>query len=224
MLTGTGQVTEIHLDGSARIDCAPGLIPGPGQYALAHAAGSDSPLSVPVFFYDSTPAGFHAAPRLPAAWTPGTRLNLRGPLGHGFTLSPAARKIALITLDGEAARLHPLITRGLAFNAEIVMLTDTPAQNLPEAVEVQPTQALLEICQWADFIAIDVTRENLDRLRQMLMGQEQIQATREAQILIRVPMPCGALADCGVCALSVRQDWKMACKDGPVFTLRDIFK
>jgi hypothetical protein len=35
-------------------------------------------------------------------------------------------------------------------------------------------------------------------------------------------MPCAGLADCGVCAVELRRGWKLACKDGPVFDLRDI--
>lgn len=42
----------------------------------------------------------------------------------------------------------------------------------------------------------------------------------EAQILVRVPMPCGALAECGVCAVRLRDGVALACDDGPVFDLR----
>ena len=63
---------------------------------------------------------------------------------------------------------------------------------------------------------------NLNQLREMLGKQEQAKAPREAQVLVRAPMPCGALAECGVCALTVRHEWKMICKDGPVFELNSI--
>src|SRR5690606_34348922 len=48
MKTATGSIEEIFLDGSARITCLPELIPAPGQYLLAHAAASDSPLAIPL--------------------------------------------------------------------------------------------------------------------------------------------------------------------------------
>ena len=41
----------------------------------------------------------------------------------------------------------------------------------------------------------------------------------EAQALVRTPMPCGALADCGVCTVRTSRGPKLACKDGPVFDL-----
>src|SRR5690349_1144751 len=99
MHTGTGQLTQMYLDGSAQLDCPSNLIPAPGQYLLAHDGRSDSPLAVPVFFYDSAPQGFRFVLPEASSWTLGTRLSLRGPLGHGFNLPASARKIALIALD-----------------------------------------------------------------------------------------------------------------------------
>jgi hypothetical protein len=222
MHTGTGQITEIHLDGSARIDCAPELVPAPGQYLLAHASASDAPLAVPVFLYESVSNGFRFAPPLHPAWTLGTRLDLRGPLGRGFVFPGAARKIALVAFDDSPVRLRAIISQALGQASEIVLVCDQPVQDLPEIVEIQPVRLLKDICKWADFIVLDAARENLDRLKEMFVGLEQVPAAREAQILVRVPMPCAGLAECGVCALRVQRDWKMTCKDGPVFTLNDI--
>ncbi len=224
MHTGSGQITQIYLDGSARIDCPPNLIPSPGQYLLAHADASDAPLPVPVFFYDSAPKGFRFAPPCPSSWTIGTKPNLRGPLGHGYSLPSTARKVALIAVDDVPARLHGLVALAMKQEAEIVVVSDAELNELPEVVEVQPLHALEEVCKWADYIAMDIDRENLGQLKKMFGKQEQAAAVQEAQILVRVPMPCGGVADCGVCAVipSVRHDWKMACKHGPVFVYHDI--
>lgn len=222
MRNGEGQLVEIYLDSRSRITCPPDLIPAPGQYILAHARGSDSPLAVPVFFSDSAPNGFRSAPYLPLTWKPGTKLNLRGPLGHGFSVPAFARKVALIAFDESPARLHGLISIALKQNAEVVLVSNTVLDDMPEVVEVQPLQALIDIYQWADYVALDVERENLNQLREMLGKQEQARAPREAQALVRAPMPCAALAECGVCALTIRHEWKMVCKDGPVFDLSSI--
>jgi hypothetical protein len=224
MRNGDGQLVEIYLDSRSRIICPPDLIPAPGQYVLAHASGSDSPLAVPVFFSDSAPNGFRSAPFLPLAWTPGSQLNLRGPLGHGFAIPSFARKVALITFDESPARLHGLISIALKQEAEVVLVSNMVLDDMPEAVEVQPLQALIDIYQWADYAALDVARENLNQLREMLGKQEQARSPREAQVLVRAPMPCGALAECGVCALTIRHEWKMICKDGPVFDLNSILQ
>ncbi len=224
MHTGTGQLTQMYLDGSAQLDCPSNLIPSPGQYLLAHENASDSPLAVPVYFYESAPQGFRFASPYPSTWTIGTKLSLRGPLGHGFTLPASARKIALIAFDEAPARLRGLIPLALKHEMEAVLVCNSASVDLPEDVEVQPMQAFDEICKWADFIAIDVARENLNQLVEMISKLGQVSAAREAQVLIRTPMPCAGLAECGVCAVGSRHDWKMACKDGPVFVLKDILK
>lgn len=221
MKIGEGQLHEIYLNSSIRIECPPELIPAPGQYLLAHPRGSDSPLAVPVFFSDSAPNGFRSAPLMDSSWNPGTRLNLRGPLGYGFSIPAFARKIALIAFDDSPARLRGLISIAFKQEAEIVLVCNSVMDELPEAIEVQPLQAMIDIFHWADYAAFDVGRENLNQLREMLGKAEQAKTPREAQVLIRTPMPCGALAECGVCALTIKHEWKMVCKDGPVFNLSE---
>lgn len=223
MKTARGKLEEIYLDGSARIACPPELTPAPGQYLLAHADGSNDPLPVPLFSSLLLPPnGFRSAPALPSAWQPGLTLHLRGPIGHGFTVPAQARKIALIAFDDSPARLLGLLSSALKQKAEVVLISDLAIQDLPEIVEVQPLKALLEALQWADYAAMDIDRENLNQLRERLAGKEQVTSKLEAQVLVRAPMPCGAIAECGVCALSLHHDWKMICKEGPVFELRDL--
>jgi len=222
MKTATGSIEEIVLDGSARIACPSELTPAPGQYLLAHADASDSPLPVPLFSSLSSPHGFHSAPPVPSFWRPGDRLHLRGPVGHGFVLPPSTRKLALVAYDDSPARLLGLIPMALKQGAEIVLVGDAATSDLPEIVEVQPLRALMDALQWADYTAMDVARENLPGLRELLEGHPQVTAKSEAQVLIRAPMPCGALADCGVCALTLRHEWKMVCKEGPVLGLKEL--
>ncbi|MBL8101669.1 MAG: hypothetical protein JNM02_03995 [Anaerolineales bacterium] len=217
-----GIIKETFLDGSVRIECPHELIPAPGQYLLAHANASDAPLADPVFFSHSAPNGFVTAPPTPNSWMPGTILNLRGPLGHGFAIPVAARKIALIAFDDYPARLHGLIPLALNQNAEVVLLCDSQVNDLPEVVEVQPVKAMQDILLWADYAAVDVSRGKVNQLREKIMEQGHVRMRPEAQVLIRTQMPCGALAECGVCAVTIGHYWKMACKDGPVFGLNEL--
>ena len=107
--------------------------------------------------------------------------------------------------------------------AEIVLVCDSTVDDIPEAVEVQPLQAMLDSYHWADYAAFDIGRENLHQLREMLGKVEQTKGAREAQVLVRAPMPCGALAECGVCALTTHHhEWKMICKEGPVFEMKEL--
>lgn len=221
MKTAKGSVEETYLDGSARIACPPELTPAPGQYLLAHADASSDPLPVSLFSSDSTSNGFRSAPPLPHGWHPGDLLTIRGPIGHGFSIPHAARKAALIAFDDSPARLRGLISVALKQGAEIVLVSDLAAEDLPEIIEVQPLKAMLDILQWADYAAVDAARENLNRLRGMLGEQNQAGLKCEAQVLVRTQMPCGALAECGVCAVMFHHEWRMACKDGPVFNLKE---
>ena len=222
MQSGNGEFVEVYLDGSFRIGCAPSLVPAPGQYMLAHPAGSAAPLAEAIFFVDAAPGGFHAAPPLPDSWVLGKSIDLKGPLGRGFALPNSARKIALIAIDGPGSRLHGLMRQGMNQNLEIALISAEPVFDIPEAVEVQPIQAFRDVVHWADFIALDLEWKNFTGLKDLMEGLELIHAVREAQVLIHTLLPCGTLASCGACAVPVRHGWKMACKDGPVFRLGDL--
>ncbi len=242
MSTGIGQVVELILgDGCLylRVACPSNLIPSPGQYLLA-SNGSNASLPVPLFHTDSTPDGLAVAPSqhfiavapILDSWTPGRRLHLRGPLGRGFTLPVSARKVGLVAFDDQPARLRGLIRPALIQGAAVVMLCDCSPRsaaewdsspgNLPDEVEVQPLSMADEILEWADYLALDVAREHLPLLRERLFNGEQRKVSSGAQILIHTPIPCGGIAECGVCAVTLKSGWKLACKDGPVFDWKDI--
>ena len=233
MHNGEGTIKEITLlDGStaARILCPSNLIPMPGQYLLAHAHASDAPLPVPIFSAESDADSFLAVPPLPLAWTPGTRLHLRGPLGHGFTLPLTARRVALVAWENFSARLSPLMITASKQEAAVTLVSDNHPDDLSLQVEVQPLSALEDVIKWADYIAVDVGRESLPGCKERLGISQQDNGRvgsgkyipNEIQVLISAPMPCGGVAECGVCGVRVKHDWKMICKDGPVFALKDL--
>jgi len=256
MSTGKGQVVELILEDGCRhvrVSCPPNLIPAPGQYLLASEApdatltgevvSKYSPLPVPLFHTDSAPQGvavepwrhFIAVALVPVSWQPGLDLHLRGPLGRGFTLPISARRVGLVALDTSPALLRGLIRPALQQDAAIVLVCDSSPEHLPDDVEVQPMSALNDIVEWADYLAFDVAREDLNQLRERLGKLDQVPAGKgrvategrgrnEAQVLVRTPVPCGGIADCGVCAVTLKSEWRLACKDGPVFDWRDILE
>jgi dihydroorotate dehydrogenase electron transfer subunit len=105
----------------------------------------------------------------------------------------------------------------LNLGAAVVLVTNSNSEQVPDDVEVHPLSALEDLAGWADWIAFDVTRWNLQDLRDRLGEKDRFSSWPEAEILIRTPIPCGGMADCGVCAVFMRSGWKMACKEGPVF-------
>jgi dihydroorotate dehydrogenase electron transfer subunit len=106
--------------------------------------------------------------------------------------------------------------------AAVTLVNERPLDDLPLQVEVQPLRVMLEVCDWADYLAFDAARESLPQLKQNLetIGLHKIRG--EAQILIRTPMPCGGLAECGVCTVELKKGPELACVDGPVFDLKSV--
>jgi hypothetical protein len=125
--------------------------------------------------------------------------------------------VALIAFNGTAERLKGLIRPALSQGAAVTLVSEADETGLPEEVEVQPLAALEEALRWADYAALDVLRENLAGVWERLGGERQVWAGKEAQVLVRTPLPCAGIAECGVCAVSVKAGWRLACKDGPVF-------
>jgi hypothetical protein len=222
---GTGELVELYLESGrtgGRLLCPQNLIPEPGQYLLAHDPASDALLPAPVFNAGSIPGGFLLAPPIPRTWRPGMKLSLHGPLGRGFSPPESARRVALVPLGETAARLRPLLVAALEAGAAVVLVGNLDLPDLPLEVEVQPASALADVTAWADYIVIDMPIACLPGLRERLGIDEQAKAKVEAQVLVVTHMPCGGIAECGVCAVSVRRGWKMACRDGPMFDLREL--
>lgn len=225
MHSAKGCIEEIYLDGTraARLSCPPGLVPAPGQYLLAWAENDPgAALAYPVFQASSAPAGFITAPPLPNSWLPGQQLNLRGPYGHGFSLPPAARRLALIDFAGSCARLLALLPAALAQKAAITLLSDQPPAGLPPAIEISPLSALPESLHWADFLALDLPRSELSAVLPILSALGAQAKPGYAQALVGSPLPCAGLAECAACAVSTRNGPRLACKDGPVFDLSEL--
>ena len=224
---------EIYLQEryAARISCPRSMIPSPGQYLLATCSSDPhAPLALPLFQAGLWRGGFFAAPPLPAGWLPGAQLKLRGPLGKGFLLPPNARRVALLAWRSPGACLLALLEPALKQNASVALLTDQPPGQLPSALEIQPLSALPETFPWADYLAVETGREQLPTLLPLLLpnynkGYAQPRRpqtpTGSAQILLHTAMPCGGIAACAVCAVTLPpvKNFQLACKDGPVFNL-----
>jgi hypothetical protein len=192
----------------------------PGQYLLAHPIQALDILPHPLFMCSGAENEWMLAAPLPPSWSVGTQLSIRGPLGSGFHLPPGTRKTALAALDGCPQRLLPLVQRTLAQGGDVALYcsSDLP-DHLPLAVEVLPLNQLSQALNWADYLALDVPLEMLPELSARLGLTDARRCPCPAEVLVVAPMPCGGVAECGVCAVHTNQGWRLACKDGPVFEL-----
>lgn len=221
----TAKLLEVYLDENGetagRLAFPAGAVFRPGQYFLAQ------PIHQPVAYAEALfpvslpgPEVTVAAP-LPPAWQPGIELAVSGPLGNGFHLPPAARRVALAARYN-GGRLRALLELALAQGADVTLyLTGLPAE-LPVLVEVQPFDQLAAALAWADYLAVDVPLDQLNRLN-IWLGLDRGRAVPiPVEVLLGGSFPCGGLAECGVCAVETRRGYKLACKDGPVFYWKDL--
>jgi dihydroorotate dehydrogenase electron transfer subunit len=220
----SAEIIEIRMEAgsrlSGRIWVTPPVRVEPGQYLLAQPQNECSVLPQALFVRGGDGSEIELAAPLPPSWPVGTRLSLRGPLGSGFHLPPGARKVALAALDGCPQRLLPLVQRTLKQGGDVALYCskDLP-DHLPLAVEVLPLTQLPQAPAWADYLALDVPLALLPDLPARMGLTQGQRCPCPAEALVQVPIPCGGMAACGVCAVRTTQGWRLACKDGPVFNL-----
>ena len=227
MQQGLGELVELSLEDGltgGRLLCPPVLVPAPGQYLQAHDTASSAPLSTGLFSAGQAPGGFLVAPPLPPAWRPGMELALRGPCGRGFSPPDGAQRVALLALGVSGARLLPVLRQALEHGAAVGLAASSVSSQIPPEVEIHPVAAAAELVAWADYLAVDLPRDSLPGLRAVLGLEAGSVPIAAAQVLVYTEMPCGGLADCGVCAVPSGRGWKLACVDGPVFTLSDVLE
>jgi NAD(P)H-flavin reductase len=220
-----GRVSEIRF-GSGRhmeacITCPDSAVPSAGQYLLAFVQDDASVvLGTPLFTAEKSKQGFWAVPLFPSDWEPGTKLNLVGPLGHGFDLPRHIQRLGMVALGETVSRLLPLVHQAAQTHAGMALFTDLSFPTLPVALEVHPLASLKDSLDWPDFMALDVPLERLPEFRARLDLPDRAGLACPAQVLITTPMPCAGMAQCGACAvLTSGGGWKLVCEDGPVFDL-----
>lgn len=221
------RVREIRTGASghteASLTCPAGSIPPCGQYLLAVDLDDRSALlATPLFAVEKTNQGFWSTPLSEVSWSPGTILDLAGPLGHGFDLPENMQRLGLVALGETVSRLVPLVHQITLTHTGITLFTDLRLPPLPAALEVYPLASLHEMLDWPDFLALDVPVNRLADLRQVLGLSSGERLACPAQALIVTSIPCGGLGMCGVCAVAGRKGWKLVCEDGPVFDLNSL--
>jgi len=194
----------------------------PGQYFLAQPAGEVVACSQVIFPAGRPAQPLAVAPPLPVSWQPGVEMRISGPFGSGFHIPPSAHRVALASLDGNAARLYGVLELALAQQADVTLFLDGMPSCLPAVVEVQPPSQLPAALAWADYLALDVAMERLSSLLPLLGISSSRGWSCPAEVLLRAAFPCAGLAACGICAVRTCRGHRLACKDGPVFSLADL--
>lgn len=207
---------------TARVDLPARMAPAPGQYLLASSLSGADILPTALYLAAAEDDGIELCGDLPAHWTPGEKVWLRGPAGNGFHLPARARRVALIALSGQVARLLPLASQAVARQAAVSLFSERLPVTLPAEVEALPLQALADAWSWADYAAVEARLEQVDQLGRLLCLEPSNRPPIPAEILVYSRFACAGAADCGVCALKISGRYRLCCKDGPVFELQTL--
>lgn len=197
----------------------------PGQYIQLSEDAADALLPRSLMFCRTDSESTLFCGEMNPLWRPGDPLRLRGPLGNGFDLPAAARRVVLAAQANASLNpLQGLAEQALAEGAEVAVLSDQPLADLPAAIEVLPAEELHEALKWADFCAFVCAYDDLPGFARQIRDSSLTDAPDQAcmQVLVVTDMVCVEGAACGVCALPTRKGWRLACKDGPVFVLNDL--
>ncbi len=127
-----------------------------------------------------------------------------------------------MSLRGEFARLGPLAQAAIRHDAAVSLFSPRVPPRLPAEVEVLPIQALVEAWEWADYAAFEAEPEQIELLPGLLGWSRLVQSPFPVEILIVSRFACAGTADCGVCAVKMDGRYRLSCKDGPVFALKNL--
>lgn len=215
------EIQQNH-DGSRKavIDWPGGKKPLPGQYLQAfNPAEPDTPAAVTLYpgglpEPDLAPSRWTTAPTIPITWNPSDQVLLRGPLGNGFSIPSGPARVALAAFGDLADYLLPVAGQVLAAKGEVALFTDSSFPQLPASIEVNPLSTLAEGIGWADYLASCTALQMVPETRSIL---RKMGARPNSEVLVLSPMPCGALAACGICAFkSGDGKSRLVCEEGPV--------
>ncbi len=220
MLQYVVQVQEVSAIGDlVRVRCAGGAgSAAPGQFFLAAPSDSAQLVGWPIFAHTGA-AGleFFAPGHHPAAeLAPGESLDLIGPAGRGFRLP--ARPGRLLVVADKIEHVWPLIFHCLsrAWSLALLPMADESLPWLPPAVEILRGPLTEEAAAWADLVALDVAEpEPAAREARRLCPMRLPDFVQAVQLPV---VPCGTGA-CQACWVPVGGRRRLACVDGPVFSL-----
>ncbi len=226
---------------------APELADGlsPGRFALADLGGCLRTSLFPAFLEGET-FWVLVSPDHPAAeLQSGIGVDLIGPLGRGFEVDAAVRRLLLVADVTHLPVLLPLVSQNPGFSKKpgfstaLLLSAPTAAQLypvhlLPASLEVHVVTAdgsaghggsardlFPDLVRWADCVCMACDPAIYPALAEIVREVRIRPVKRFAQALIVPSMTCGVGA-CQGCAVTVAGGFKLACTDGPVFDLLEL--
>jgi dihydroorotate dehydrogenase electron transfer subunit len=169
----------------------------------------------------------------------GDELNVFGPLGRGYSISPAAQNLLVVAGGLGVAAVVALAEEAISGGKSVMLLQGArsannlfPPELLPTEVEALSatddgstghhgfvTDLIPQHLPWADQIfACGPT----PMFAAMARVMREARSRKPVQALLEERMGCGT-GICYGCAVFTRRGVRLVCRDGPRFELRQVF-
>jgi dihydroorotate dehydrogenase electron transfer subunit len=166
------------------------------------------------------------------------KLDLLGPLGNGFSIEPASKKLLLVAGGIGIAPLAFLTQQALAQKKSAILLLGSqtkdklyPPERLPSGIETiaitedgsygekgKVTDILSRYSDWADQI---YACGPLAMYKTIANQIQQQHVKKQFQISLELRMGCG-IGACFSCSIKTKDGMKRVCLDGPVFNIDEV--
>ena len=150
-------------------------------------------------------------------WEIGDELKLRGPIGEGFRAIRPYQNLLLIDLENEIQSLYSLMEEGLNSGKNVVYSAKETNFPIPSSVEIMPLELSQETIRWADFIAVEVNRDDLQKFSNLFFQIRELNI--DCDVLVHCPILCSGKSECMVCAIKTKRGWVKTCQNGQVIKL-----
>jgi dihydroorotate dehydrogenase electron transfer subunit len=216
----------------------------PGQYCMVRccdAQASDPLLRRPFFIYATGRRSGLCSLLISvrgrgSSWlakqSRGAILDILGPLGHGWTISPTARNLLLVSEGNIVSALTLLAQVASEQDINVTLIsrfaagdTPFPPTLLPPEVEYLMVSderdffnSVSSHLPWADAVYCAVARETIGKL---YAAHERLRRKHFAQAIMLRPLVCGN-GICLTCSVETATGPKLVCTEGPVFYFEEL--
>jgi dihydroorotate dehydrogenase electron transfer subunit len=168
----------------------------------------------------------------------GEKLDILGPLGNGFYITPNSKKLLLLAGGIGIAPLTFLAQQTLAQEKSVILLLGAHAKDelypqklLPSRIKTivttedgsygekgKVTDILSRYVNWADQI---YACGPLAMYKAIADERQKWRNKKPVQVSLEIRMGCG-IGACFSCSIKTKNGMKRVCLDGPVFNLDDV--
>jgi dihydroorotate dehydrogenase electron transfer subunit len=217
----------------------------PGQFVMVRCAGSHEPLLRRPLSIHRTAGGeqiallFNVVGRgtsLLSRCRAGDSIDVLGPLGNGFSVQPASRKLLLLAGGMGIAPLVFLADKAAEQGRDVELLIGAataslvcPRSLLPSGVN--PAIATDDGSAGRRCVVTDLLGDCLTEPDQVFacgplsmyqaIAAQGLPKGKSVQVCMELAMACG-LGACLGCTIKTREGLRQVCQDGPVFELEDV--